>query len=45
MQDNKAQGDFAFPSEWALFGPVDSDGALAAPQKRRNTHEQHNTGP
>jgi len=24
-QDNKIQGDFAFPKEWTVFGPVDPD--------------------
>jgi len=24
-QDNKTQGDFAFPKEWKLFGPVGKD--------------------
>jgi len=25
MQDNKTQGDFAFPKEWTVFGPVGKD--------------------
>ena len=25
MQDNKTQGDFAFPREWTVFGPVGKD--------------------
>jgi len=25
MQDNKTQGDFAFPLEWTVFGPVGKD--------------------
>ena len=25
MQDNKTQGEFAFPQEWTLFGPAGKD--------------------